>query len=204
MRYRYYTSHALLQRRKEQAGSVPRVAAPEVEGLVCGALRRDISSNNEELSDKELIAQHVSSVIVRRDRIEVESRSDQDQQESGIASKLVIPFSPAIIAPKGLTRVPTKYEKIDAAGRGKLLSAIRQASGWVEAVKSGEPESFKQIAAQQGLGERHVRRLAVLAFIAPKLLNEIENCTAPAELTVSVLTEALPHRWTQQEAIFAQ
>ena len=35
MRYRYYTSHALLQRRKEHAGSVPRVPAPEVEALSC-------------------------------------------------------------------------------------------------------------------------------------------------------------------------
>src|SRR5437588_2691292 len=43
VRYRYYTSHALLQRRKEHAGSVPRVSAPEVETLGCEALGRENS-----------------------------------------------------------------------------------------------------------------------------------------------------------------
>jgi site-specific DNA recombinase len=34
VRYRYYVSHALLQNRKEEAGSVARVPAPEIEQLV--------------------------------------------------------------------------------------------------------------------------------------------------------------------------
>ena len=44
VRYRYYISHALLQKRTDEAGHVPRVPAPEVEHLVVKALR--------ELSDK--------------------------------------------------------------------------------------------------------------------------------------------------------
>jgi site-specific DNA recombinase len=34
VRYRYYVSHAFLQNRKEEAGSVTRVPAPEIEHLV--------------------------------------------------------------------------------------------------------------------------------------------------------------------------
>jgi len=70
VRYRYYTSHALLQRRKEHAGSVPRVSAPEVEALVCEALRRDVPAPETEISDRDLVAQHVSKVIVRRHLID--------------------------------------------------------------------------------------------------------------------------------------
>jgi hypothetical protein len=92
VRYRYYTSHALLQRRKEDAGSVPRVPAPEVEALVCEAVRRE-NSSAEALSDKELLAQQVSKVVIRRDRIEVEVRNEPDREEVGFGSKLVIPFS---------------------------------------------------------------------------------------------------------------
>jgi site-specific DNA recombinase len=33
-RYRYYVSHALLQKRPNEAGSVPRVPAPEIESVV--------------------------------------------------------------------------------------------------------------------------------------------------------------------------
>ena len=43
-RYRYYVSHALLQNRTDEAGSVPRVPAPEVEQLVVNALREIASS----------------------------------------------------------------------------------------------------------------------------------------------------------------
>jgi site-specific DNA recombinase len=37
VRYRYYVSHALLQNRKANAGSISRVSAPDVEALVCNA-----------------------------------------------------------------------------------------------------------------------------------------------------------------------
>jgi hypothetical protein len=78
VRYRYYTSHAVLQRRKEQAGSVPRVSAPDVEALVCESLRRG-RSIGEDISNNDLVARRVSNVIIGRDRIEVESRNDPDE-----------------------------------------------------------------------------------------------------------------------------
>jgi hypothetical protein len=51
-------------------------------------------------------------------------------------------------------------------------------------------------------GERHVRRLAVLAFLSPNLLNGLASSVAAAEVTISVLSEALPHCWSKQEAFF--
>ena len=39
VRYRYYVSHALLQNRKSEAGTVSRVSAPDIEQLVCDALK---------------------------------------------------------------------------------------------------------------------------------------------------------------------
>src|ERR1700746_3803267 len=41
-RYRYYVSHALLQNRKAEAGSVARVPAPEIESLVCDGVRKQL------------------------------------------------------------------------------------------------------------------------------------------------------------------
>jgi DNA invertase Pin-like site-specific DNA recombinase len=197
VRYRYYTSHALLQRRKEHAGSVARVSAPEVETLVCDALRPEIAASDE-ISDRDLLASHVSNVIVRGDRIEVELQG-ADREEAGSVGKLVIPFSPTASAQKGITREPNSDRHIDSVAREKLLNAIRRATSWVEAVRSGEAGCFDEIAAQERVGERHVRRLSVLAFLSPNLLNAIANCTASAEVTVSVLTEALPHCWAKQE-----
>jgi site-specific DNA recombinase len=39
VRYRYYVSHAILQNRKAEAGSIARVPAPEIETLVCDSAR---------------------------------------------------------------------------------------------------------------------------------------------------------------------
>src|ERR1700716_3559116 len=39
VRYRYYVSQAVLQGRKDEAGSVPRVSAPDIEALIIAAVR---------------------------------------------------------------------------------------------------------------------------------------------------------------------
>ena len=63
-RYRYYVSHALLQNRTDEAGSVPRVPAPEVEQLVVNALRELASSQAGDsgpltlANERDLIEQH--------------------------------------------------------------------------------------------------------------------------------------------------
>jgi DNA invertase Pin-like site-specific DNA recombinase len=202
VRYRYYTSHAILQRRKEHAGSVPRVPAPEVEALICEALRQE-NSAAEEISDQEFIAQRVSKVIVRRDRVEVDLQRDPDREEVGSASKLVIPFAPTIPARKGVAREPVEDSHIDAVAREKLLNAIRRAFRWVEAVKSGEAESFEEIAAQEGLGARHIRWLTPLAFLSPKVLTGILHGLAATGLTVAMLAKALPHSWAAQDRTFS-
>jgi site-specific DNA recombinase len=198
VRYRYYTSHALLQHRKEHAGSVPRVAAPEVEALVCEALRRDTSSTSA-ISHKDLVAKHVAGVIVRHDRIEFEVR--RDIAEKAFASKIQVPFSPKTIAHKAITREPMGDGRIDPVAREKLLNAIRRASRWVGAVRSGEAESFAEIAAEQGIGERHVRWLTSLGFLSPKVLMAVLDESAPAALTVARLAQALPHSWCKQEVL---
>jgi site-specific DNA recombinase len=201
VRYRYYISHALLQRRKEHAGSVPRVSAPEVEALICEALRRE-SSAGAEISDKDLIAQHVSKVMIRRNQIDVEPPSDGDGQECGVPSKLVIPFAPTTAPQKGITRQPVENGHIDAVARENLLIAIRRASRWVEAVRLGEAKSFEQIAAQEKLGARHIRWLTPLAFLSPNVVSAIVNEAARAGLTIAALVKALPHSWAEQEKMF--
>ena len=44
VRYRYYVSQALLQNRKAEAGTISRVAAPDVEELILAAVRHHITA----------------------------------------------------------------------------------------------------------------------------------------------------------------
>jgi site-specific DNA recombinase len=200
VRYRYYTSHALIQRRPEHAGSVPRVSAPEVEALVCEALRRDKQLTSA-ISEKDLVAAHVAKVIIRPDRIEVEYQRGSDEEEFESGSKLAIAFTTTMALQKGITREPGDNGHINDVTRENLLSAIGRATRWVEAVRSGEAKSFAEIAAQEDLGERHVRWLTPLAFVSPEILTAILNRSAPAGLALSMLGKALPHSWAAQRTI---
>src|SRR5205807_2928296 len=47
VRYRYYVSHALLQMRTEDAGSVSRVPAPEIEARVVEAVRQHLATHGD-------------------------------------------------------------------------------------------------------------------------------------------------------------
>jgi hypothetical protein len=114
----------------------------------------------------------------------------------------VIPFAPTLLAQKGIAREPVDNGHIDTATREKLLNAIRRASRWVEAVRSGEAQSFDEIAAQEGIGERHVRWLTPLAYLSPKVVSAILVEAAPAGTTVAMLAKALSHSWSAQERMF--
>ena len=69
----------------------------------------------------------------------------------------------------------------------------------MDAILAGRIASFDDIAAAESLAERHVRRLAPLAFLSPRIIAAIADGDAPVGLTVSRLTQALPHAWTAQE-----
>jgi site-specific DNA recombinase len=81
-RYRYYVSAALLQGRREDAGSVPRVPALDVETAVIGALgqiaddaARTGQAQNGAGSDRDLIDAHLDKIVVRKNAIEITPRN---------------------------------------------------------------------------------------------------------------------------------
>jgi hypothetical protein len=51
----------------------------------------------------------------------------------------------------------------------------------------------------RGQRERHIRLLAPLAFLSPRIITAIVDGTAPADLTVTGLAQALPYSWAEQE-----
>ncbi len=56
-----------------------------------------------------------------------------------------------------------------------------------------------EIAEHEAQGERHIRLLAPLALLSPRIIAAIVNATAPADLTVTGLAKALPYSWAEQE-----
>ena len=74
-RYRYYVSHAVLQKRKNEAGRVTRISAHDAESAVIRALRDHVrnSAKNDHsgLSENELVEHHVERIVVSTRAIQI-------------------------------------------------------------------------------------------------------------------------------------
>jgi hypothetical protein len=209
-RYRYYVSQAALQ--NKPAGSIVRVPAPQIEALVIAAVRDHLRGSGIAPSSipdnaRQLIERHVERVTLTSRNVELQLRPrgeaavaiDADDAGTGAAqpnASLTIAWTlPDPTAIKGVVHVPSHNTPMTPSRRDALLVAIAKARQWVDDVAHGRAASFAAIARREGKAERHVRRMAPLAFLSPRIVAAILYGTAPECLTAS----ALPWSWADQE-----
>jgi len=197
VRYRYYVSQAVLQNRKAEAGSIKRVSAPDVEGLVCQAVR-NVLQPEAEIADRELAAREIERVTILADHISVALK----RPEANGGTELNLPFVPTVPLRKGVAYASGAPPKLDARDRDALLQTIARARKWMDDLIGGKAASFEEIAEVEKIGVRHVRRLAPLAFLSPKIIQALVHEETSAGLSVSRLTLVLPHSWVEQEKMF--
>jgi hypothetical protein len=70
--------------------------------------------------------------------------------------------------------------------RDILLTAIAKARAWIDDIVERRVASFAEIAKQEGKVERHIRLLAPLAFVSPRIITDIIGGVAPS-ITVTEL-----------------
>ena len=90
---------------------------------------------------------------------------------------------------------------MDEAARISLLTAIARSRGWIEAILREPSIDFAAIAARENLAERHVRFLATLAYLSPRIVEAIAAGCAPAGMAVRRLARHLPFGWAEQEKL---
>ena len=215
VRYRYYVSHAVLQQRKAEAGSIARVPAPEIEKLVLDSIRNHCASEHPTATaDRDLIERYVDRVIVKPQALEVRlvlpsDASAQTEQPSindpapkfptTMTTITLAWTAPSFASVKGVIHAPSAKPAMKPKSRDALLTAIAKARGWIADIRLGRIASLAEIAKREGLGERHIRLLAPLAFVSPRIIAAIVDGTAPADLAVTSLAKALPYSWAEQE-----
>ena len=82
--------------------------------------------------------------------------------------------------------------------RDALLTAIAKARAWIEDLAEGRIASFAEIAKKEGKVERHIRLLAQLAFVSPRIVSAIATEQYP-NLKVTELAKAAVPRWARQQ-----
>jgi hypothetical protein len=157
-----------LQGRANEAGSVARISAPDVEAVIVNRLRAESDADNE-VSAREIIENHLIRAIVGRDQITITPRLDASvdgaSDQSGGAT-ISVPFKAALPLRKGVSHSPSGRQTIDEATRSALLTAIARSRGWFDTIVKDPAEDIGTIARRENLAERHVRFLARLSLPA--------------------------------------
>jgi site-specific DNA recombinase len=87
-----------------------------------------------------------------------------------------------------------------------LVRALVRAHTWFAQLANGEVESVAAIAKQHSVTGSYVSRVLRMAFLSPKLVEQILTGTHPVEMTVDRLTlqEDLPLSWRRQHEHFTR
>ena len=82
-----------------------------------------------------------------------------------------------------------------------LLNATARAYRWSNDLLTGRARSIGELAKQEHLTRRHVRRVMRLAFLAPRIVEAIAEGRQPADLSTIAMTRRieLPPLWSAQE-----
>ena len=202
-RYRYYVSCVLAQGRKDQAGSIARVAAHDVETIVIEALADMAPVPTEpQSSDRARIEAWVQRIVVAQNTIEIHLTDAAGSLAA--ETPIVVAWSAKrqrrqreVIGPSTASGEPSRPIRPEA--RSRLLRAIAKARGWVEAIVSGEVADIETIATREAVSIRSARMTFSLAFVAPDIVEAAADGILPRGFGLSRLFD-LPPSWAEQRS----
>ncbi len=200
LRYRYYVSTMLVQGRRSEAGSMPRLPASELESLVLDAIATSLPANPEaQPTDCERVDYTVERVVVGNGTVEI--HLTEETGTPAIANPILIPWSPQPMRRKreiiGPRTDGTALRPIRAAARSKLLTGIAQARVWLGEIMTGTVSDIETIAAREAISERAARMTLSLAFLAPDIVEAAADGILPRGFGRSRLTDP-PISWAEQ------
>lgn len=189
IRYRFYISRALMRGRKTQAGSIARIPAQFIEGLVISAIREHLTLDGQTPDDqlRHHVVDSVAEVTVYPNKIAIRLQPDN-------AAVIEIPWqapvknTPAFAPPSAETDQPDP----------KLSQAIVRAHAWLRDLQLGKFDSVEALAESIKLHPKVVRQELRYAFLAPSITEAILTGEQPPTLTLTRIPKTLPLTWSGQ------
>ena len=166
-RWRYYVSQAILQGRKQDAGSIARIAAPEVEVKVLDAVRAELGDAERADAD---IRMGVEQVTIGRAGLLIQF-NDNMSGEFGDRT-ITVPWTPTptrrrreIVQGESPAQAGVRPMRMEA--RRAFLGSYRKARLWLDRLVA-EPEiSVASIAHGERRTERSIRQTVRLRHAPP-------------------------------------
>ena len=210
----YYVSQALLQQRKEDAGSLPRLPAHDFEVLVSGRIVEVLGADarlkaalvkvgwNDEHDRQRLLRIIIKRIEVAKGvvRVQIDPAAALADEAEGlrpepqtveIACDLVRGASGVQIA------VGKESGNLRATGSGTDQGVVRGYQ-WRGQLLSGEVGSVAELASQAGVNARYVVRTVRMGFLAPDIIAAILESRQTAALTFEIFRQPIPLDWAAQ------
>jgi hypothetical protein len=188
VRYRFYVSTAL-RGRKDKAGSIRRISAPEIEAIVEVGVREQLKTPNGGPTRESIFAR-IGRVVVKANAIAVTARIDDDNP---VSRTFELPW--ATREKSGLAGIePTPNGKPDQ----KLLQSVVRAHAWLNELSRGTHTSIESLATVVKLHPKVIRQALRLAFLAPEITESILQGEQPAHLSLATIPFALSLAWAKQ------
>jgi DNA invertase Pin-like site-specific DNA recombinase len=204
IRYRYYVSAALVQGNKAEAGSVARVAAPNMEQRVINSLIENGILDKLDGNLSEALLEAIDRVTIGSSEITITVHTLGGS--SNPREPIRIPWTPPVHRRRRSFSTPNAAEPaavspsrkvIRSEARARLLVAIATALQWLDELMRGAVTNLDVIAQRERRSERSVRMIFSLAFLSPHIVTAAIDGTLPRGLGMSDMTD-LPMDWAEQ------
>jgi site-specific DNA recombinase len=223
IRYRYYVSQAVLQDRAQEAGSIARLPARELEQVVTNAVFNALARDEctrvaaarldgmGQRDRQQALRRVVRRVEVSDSRIGVTMDPSALEKLDGVArpddngdglTTIELPFD--IVRRDNGARVLATGGPMPAvdSSASALVKAVARGYAWRQQLLNGSVRSTAEIARNEGITRRYVARLLRLGFLAPDIIAAILANRQPAHMTVDRLRGPIPFDWDEQRRLF--
>jgi site-specific DNA recombinase len=212
-RYCYYVSQAVLQDRAQEAGSIARLPARELEQVVTNAVFNALARDEQtrvaaarldgmgQRDRQQALRRLLRRVEVSESRIgvtidpltleELDGVARPDDDGGGLTT-IELPFD--IVRRDNGARVLATGGSIPAvdSSASALVKAVARGYAWRQQLLNGSVRSTAEIARNEGITRRYVARLLRLGFLAPDIIAAILAHRQPAHMTVDRLRGPIP------------
>jgi hypothetical protein len=201
IKYRYYVSSALLDGRQEEAGSVPRVPAVEIETLVARAIREHVGGAPA-VDDRSIIAAHQPQIVIRPKEILIRMGKDGETDTSEASEVIRVPWQKQSSKRRREVLLPASARSDDtrpirSETRATLIAAIARGRRWLDELVRSPDADPDTIAHREGCSPRKVTMTISLAFLSPALVKAALEGRLPRGIGVTRLCD-MPAEWSRQ------
>jgi DNA invertase Pin-like site-specific DNA recombinase len=201
IKYRYYLSSALGDGRSQEAGSVSRVPATEVETLVANSVREELKLP-QTMENKLVVDMHLERIAVHSQHLSIKLYRDtvSDGEARKDFEEIQLPWQKPPFKRRREILLPVSQadpRPIRSETRATLIAAVARGRKWLNEIVTNPEITADTIAQRESCSPRKVNMTISLAFLSPTLVKAALEGRLSRGIGVARLCD-MPAEWSRQ------